>query len=307
MQSFDVVSRVNQQEVRNAVDQANRELGTRFDFKGTNAKFDLEDDQITMRAPNEFQLRQMYDVLTKRLVGRQVDIRCLTLDDPQINVSGARQLIMVRQGVESEIAREIVKLIKALKLKVQVAIQGNQLRVSGKKRDDLQQVIGMLKEAKFDLPLQFENYRDYDVFLPDGGRSKGRTSVIATGQQRDCNATATRLAPLCHVDPSAWPRVSNPACDSRWCQPSMGRRRLPVNGTTGGAVICGSYSMAEFGAWARVSCESYRSVSTRLGHKTYEERSCSWQHISATADRSEWCLLTLVSHAVVAATRYQVT
>jgi uncharacterized protein YajQ (UPF0234 family) len=160
MQSFDVVSRVNQQEVRNAVDQANRELGTRFDFKGTNAKFDLEDDQITMRAPNEFQLRQMYDVLTKRLVGRQVDIRCLTLDDPQINVSGARQLIMVRQGVESEIAREIVKLIKALKLKVQVAIQGNQLRVSGKKRDDLQQVIGMLKEAKFDLPLQFENYRD---------------------------------------------------------------------------------------------------------------------------------------------------
>jgi hypothetical protein len=102
----------------------------------------------------------MYDVLTKRLVGRQVDIRCLKLDDPQINVSGARQLIMVRQGVESEIAREIVKLIKTLKLKVQVAIQGNQLRVSGKKRDDLQQVIGMLKEAKFDLPLQFENYRD---------------------------------------------------------------------------------------------------------------------------------------------------
>ncbi len=160
MPSFDVVSRVNQQEVRNAVDQANRELGTRFDFEGTNARFDLEDDQITMRAPNEFQLRQMYDVLTKRLVGRQVDIRCLKLDDPQINVSGARQLIMVRQGVESEIAREIVKLIKTLKLKVQVAIQGNQLRVSGKKRDDLQQVIGMLKEAKFDLPLQFENYRD---------------------------------------------------------------------------------------------------------------------------------------------------
>lgn len=133
MPSFDVVSRVNQQEVRIAVDQANRELGTRFDFKGTNARFDLEDDQITMRAPNEFQLRQMYDVLTKRLVGRQVDIRCLKLDDPQINVSGARQLIMVRQGVESEIAREIVKLIKTLKLKVQVAIQGNQLRVSGKK------------------------------------------------------------------------------------------------------------------------------------------------------------------------------
>ncbi|MAM83227.1 MAG: YajQ family cyclic di-GMP-binding protein [Acidobacteria bacterium] len=160
MPSFDVVSQVDKQEVTNAVDQANRELATRFDFKGTNAKFDVEDDQITMRAPNEFQLRQMYDVLTKRLVGRQVDIRCLKLDDPQINVSEARQLITVRQGVESEMAREIVKLIKAPKLKVQVAIQGSKLRVSGKKRDELQQVIGMLKEAKLDLPLQFENYRD---------------------------------------------------------------------------------------------------------------------------------------------------
>ena len=160
MPSFDVVSQVDKQQVTNAVDQANRELATRFDFKGTNAKFDVEDDQITMRAPNEFQLRQMYDVLTKRLVGRQVDIRCLKLDDPQINVSEARQLITVRQGVESEMAREIVKLIKAPKLKVQVAIQGSKLRVSGKKRDELQQVIGMLKEAKLDLPLQFENYRD---------------------------------------------------------------------------------------------------------------------------------------------------
>ena len=160
MPSFDVVSQVDKQEVTNAVDQANRELATRFDFKGTNAKFDVEDDQITMRAPNEFQLRQMYDVLTKRLVGRQVDIRCLKLEDPQINVSEARQLITVRQGVESEMAREIVKLIKAPKLKVQVAIQGSKLRVSGKKRDELQQVIGMLKEAKLDLPLQFENYRD---------------------------------------------------------------------------------------------------------------------------------------------------
>ena len=160
MPSFDVVSQVDKQEVTNAVDQANRELAARFDFKGTNAKFDVEDDQITKRAPNEFQLRQMYDVLTKRLVGRQVDIRCLKLDDPQINVSEARQLITVRQGVESEMAREIVKLIKAPKLKVQVAIRGSKLRVSGKKRDELQQVIGMLKEAKLDLPLQFENYRD---------------------------------------------------------------------------------------------------------------------------------------------------
>ncbi|MEC9302169.1 MAG: YajQ family cyclic di-GMP-binding protein [Acidobacteriota bacterium] len=160
MPSFDVVSQVDQQEVRNAVDQANRELATRFDFKNTNAKFTLEDHEIVMRAPNEFQLRQMYDVLTKRLVGRQVDIRCLELDAPQVNVSEARQPITVRQGVESEMAREIVKLVKAMKLKVQVAIQGDQLRVTGKKRDELQQVINILKEAKLDLPLQFENYRD---------------------------------------------------------------------------------------------------------------------------------------------------
>ena len=160
MPSFDVVSQVDQQEVRNAVDQANRELATRFDFKNTNAKFNLEDHESVMRAPNEFQLRQMYEVLTKRLVGRQVDIRCLELDAPQVIVSEARQAITVRQGVESEMAREIVKLIKAMKLKVQVAIQGDKLRVTGKKRDELQQVISMLKEAKLDLPLQFENYRD---------------------------------------------------------------------------------------------------------------------------------------------------
>ena len=160
MTSFAVVSQVDQQEVRNAVDQSNRELATRFDFKNTNSKFPLEDHEIVMRAPNEFQLRQMYDVLTKRLVGRQVDIRCLELDAPQVNLSEARQPITVRQGVESEMAREIVKLVKTMKLKVQVAIQGDQLRVTGKKRDELQQVINMLKEAKLDLPLQFENYRD---------------------------------------------------------------------------------------------------------------------------------------------------
>ena len=160
MPSFDVVSQVDQQEVRNAVDQANRELATRFDFKNTNAKFTLAAHELVMRAPNEFQLRQMYDVLTKRLVGRQVDIRCLELDAPQVNLSEARQPITVRQGVESEMARELVKRVKPMKLKVQVAIQGDQLRVTGKKRDELQQVISMLKEAKLDLPLQFENYRD---------------------------------------------------------------------------------------------------------------------------------------------------
>lgn len=160
MPTFDVVSEVNRQEVTNAVDQASRELTTRFDFKGVKAAFELEGDEIAMRAPTEFQLRQMFDILTKRLAGRKVDIRCLQLGNPQVNVSDARQVVTVRQGIETEMARGIVKLVKGQKLKVQVAIQGDKLRVTGKKRDDLQQVIGMLKEAKLDVPLQFENYRD---------------------------------------------------------------------------------------------------------------------------------------------------
>ena len=160
MPSFDVVSEVNSQEVKNAVNQANREVDTRFDFKGTGARFELEDDQVRMRAPNEFQLNQMYDVLTARLVSRKVNIRCLEREPPQTNVSDAWQLVRVRQGIESDLGRRLVKMIKQAKLKVQVAIQGEKLRVSGKKRDDLQQVIGLLKEADMDLPLQYINYRD---------------------------------------------------------------------------------------------------------------------------------------------------
>jgi len=160
MPSFDVVSEVEINEVTNAVDQANRELGTRFDFKGTNAKFELDGTKVTMRAPNEFQLKQMFDVLTARLSSRKVDIRCLVLDTPQINVNEAWQLANVRQGIESDTAKKIVKIIKNEKLKVQAAIQGEKVRVTGKKRDDLQDVIALLKEANLDVPLQFENYRD---------------------------------------------------------------------------------------------------------------------------------------------------
>ena len=160
MPSFDIVSIVNPQEVTNAVDQANRELTTRFDFKGANARFELEGEQVTMRAPNDFQLKQMYDILTKRLAGRKVDIRCLQLDPPQINVSEAWQPVTVRQGIEADLARQIVKMIKDRKFKVQASIQGDKVRVSGKKRDDLQQVISMLKQAGIEMPLQFDNYRD---------------------------------------------------------------------------------------------------------------------------------------------------
>jgi uncharacterized protein YajQ (UPF0234 family) len=158
--SFDIVSKVNIQEVVNAVDQANRELRTRFDFKGTNSSFNLDENKITIRAPEEFQIQQMFDILTGRLSGRTIDIRCLQADPIQINVNDAWQLVTVRQGIETELARNIVKMIKQRKLKVQASIQGEKVRVSGKKKDMLQQVISTIKEADFDVPLQFENYRD---------------------------------------------------------------------------------------------------------------------------------------------------
>ncbi len=160
MPSFDVVSEVNLQEVSNAVNQANREMDKRFDFKGTNAKFELEGNQVTLRAPNEFQVKQLFDILTERLSSRKVDIRCLQIDPSQVNVGETRQLVTVRQGIEADLAKKIVKMIKDGKVKVQAAIQGAQIRVSGKKRDDLQQVISMLKNANVGMPLQFTNYRD---------------------------------------------------------------------------------------------------------------------------------------------------
>jgi len=158
--SFDIVSKVNIQEVVNAVDQANRELRTRFDFKGTNSSFNLDENKITIRAPEEFQIQQMFDILTGRLSSRKIDIRCLQTDPIQVNVNDAWQLVTVQQGIETELARNIVKMIKQKKLKVQASIQGEKVRVSSKKKDMLQQVISTIKEADFDVPLQFENYRD---------------------------------------------------------------------------------------------------------------------------------------------------
>ena len=160
MPSFDVVSQVNLDEVRNGVNQATREIKTRFDFKGKNASFELEDSQITMRAPDAFQLNQMYDILTTKLVSRKVNVRCLERDPVQVNVGDAWQVVKVRQGIESDLARQLVKTVKQTKIKVQVAVQGDKLRVTGKKRDDLQQVIALLKETEVDLPLQYINFRD---------------------------------------------------------------------------------------------------------------------------------------------------
>ena len=160
MPSFDVVSEVNVHELTNAVDQANRELSTRFDFKGVDAKFVLEDKLITQSAPSDFQLKQMTDILRARLIARQIDVRCLEFGDVDTNLAGARQKVTVKQGIEQKLAKKIVSTIKDAKLKVEAQINGEKLRVTGKKRDDLQDVIALLKKTEFELPLQFDNFRD---------------------------------------------------------------------------------------------------------------------------------------------------
>jgi len=160
MPSFDVVSEVNHHELSNAVDQANREVSTRFDFKGTGSNFELAESQITMNTESEFQLQQMYDMLCNKLVKRGVDITCLELADPVVQLKTATQVVTVREGIETTDSKKMVKLIKEKKIKVQTAIQGDQLRVTGKKRDDLQTVMALLKDGNFGLPLQFKNFRD---------------------------------------------------------------------------------------------------------------------------------------------------
>lgn len=160
MPSFDIVSEFDMHEASNAVDQANREVSTRFDFKGSNARFVHNKEIIDMSAEVEFQLQQMLDMLQNKLTKRGIDIACMEISDPQIRGKTAQQTITLKQGLEILLAKKIVKLIKDRKLKVQAAIQGEKVRVTGKKRDDLQQVMQMLKEEKLDMPLQFNNFRD---------------------------------------------------------------------------------------------------------------------------------------------------
>jgi hypothetical protein len=155
-----VVSEVDLQEVRNAVDQGNREVGQRFDFKGSDARFEQKDAELTLHAANEFQLRQMMEILEKKLAKRGVDLACLDRKDPEVAGSAARQRVTVRQGIDTDTARRIVKDVKDGKLKVQAQIQGEQVRVTGKQRDDLQQVIALLRGRDYQLPLQFINFRD---------------------------------------------------------------------------------------------------------------------------------------------------
>ncbi|HVE50544.1 MAG TPA: YajQ family cyclic di-GMP-binding protein [Casimicrobiaceae bacterium] len=161
MPSFDIVSDVDQVEVKNAVDQANKEIGTRFDFKGSDARVELADKSLTLFADDEFKLKQVSDVLVGKLAKRGVDIRALKSGDPEkISGNKLKSVVTVRTGVEQELAKRIVKLVKDAKLKVQASIQGDSVRVSGAKRDELQSVIALVKKSVTDYPLQYENFRD---------------------------------------------------------------------------------------------------------------------------------------------------
>jgi hypothetical protein len=146
--------------VTNAVDQTNREIGTRFDFKGTDARVELTKNMLTLVAPTDFQLKQVDEILRNKFAKRQLDVRSLEYKDADVKLNEARQTVEVKQGIDAEKAKKVVKLIKEGGYKVQAAIQGDQVRVTGKKRDDLQAVIAFLREAKLELPLQFENFRD---------------------------------------------------------------------------------------------------------------------------------------------------
>ncbi|MEI6068062.1 MAG: YajQ family cyclic di-GMP-binding protein [Methylococcaceae bacterium] len=160
MPTFDIISEFDTHEVKNAIDQANKEIATRFDFKGTNSSVELTDDKLTMISESTFQLQQIFSVVCTKLSRRGVDVGCMDVGDAKGSGKLMRQEITLKQGLEISLAKKIVKLIKDKKLKVQAAIQGDKVRVTGKKRDDLQEVIQMLKDEKLEMPLQYDNFRD---------------------------------------------------------------------------------------------------------------------------------------------------
>ena len=160
MPSFDVVSEIDSHELTNAVDQASRELSQRFDFKNTGAEFELEETTVTMSAPAEFQLKQMLEILKLKIAKRGIDIVCLEVKEPLVNLAVAKQLVVLRHGIDQETGKKVTRLIKDSKLKVQAQIQGEKVRVTGKKRDDLQEAIALLRKSSFDVPLQYNNFRD---------------------------------------------------------------------------------------------------------------------------------------------------
>jgi hypothetical protein len=160
MPSFDIVSEFDAHELTNAVDQASREVSQRFDFKGTNAKFELKDTVITLSAPADFQLKQMIEILKLKLAKRGIDVACLKVDEPVVTGQTAKQIVTLRKGIDTELGKKIQRQIKDSKLKVQAGIQDQQVRVTGKSRDDLQDAIALVKKGGYDMPLQFTNFRD---------------------------------------------------------------------------------------------------------------------------------------------------
>jgi cyclic-di-GMP-binding protein len=160
MPSFDVVSEIDSHELTNAVDQASRELDQRFDFKETGSQFELNDLTVTMSAPAEFQLKQMLEILKLKVAKRGIDVACLEVQDPLVNLAKAKQEVILRHGIDQETGRKVTRLLKDSKLKVQAQIQGEKVRVTGKKRDDLQEAIALLRKGSFEVPLQFNNFRE---------------------------------------------------------------------------------------------------------------------------------------------------
>ncbi len=160
MPSFDAVSKVDIHELTNAVDQARREVDKRYDLRGTGARFELEGFLITQVAQNEYQLKQLLDILRLRLAARGIDLRCLTLGEVEVNLAEARRRITLQQGIQTAAAKKLVARLKESKLKVEAQISGDKLRVTGKKRDELQAAIALLRAADVEVPLQFENFRD---------------------------------------------------------------------------------------------------------------------------------------------------
>lgn len=160
MPSFDVVSQVDEHELTNAVDQAQRELRNRYDLRGTNARIEMEGFVITVGAPSEFQLKQVVDILRPRLAARGIDLRAMDAGAVETSLAEARQKITIKQGIEQVNAKKIIATLKDAKLKVDGSINGDKVRVTGKKKDDLQTAIALLRKADLPLPLQFENFRD---------------------------------------------------------------------------------------------------------------------------------------------------
>jgi cyclic-di-GMP-binding protein len=160
MPSFDAVSELDIHEVANAIDQANRELSQRYDFKDTGARFELKELTVTLHAQVDFQLKQMLEIVKLRLAKRGVDLKCLEIKEPQTTLSAAHQEVVLRHGIDQEVGKKIMRLIKDSKLRLQASLQSDKVRISGKQRDDLQAAIALLRGAKLDVPLQFNNFRD---------------------------------------------------------------------------------------------------------------------------------------------------